>query len=329
MRLEINNLKKNYGKKCVLDGITFKTDEQVIGLLGPNGAGKTTLLKILAGLLPCTAGEILFEKNSGKRVKPEKVRIGYLPQHFGLIKNYTLYEHMEYFACIKGMKKAEWGKEIDHILDMVHLGEMKHTKCGKLSGGMVRRAGIAQAFLGNPDIVLLDEPTTGLDPEERIRFQNLVSHFGRKCIVLVSTHILDDVARICNELLVMDKGNLLYRGKTSGLISLANDRVFVMTETESRHWQEYGINLKTSATGADFEEDGVGKYPGGYTLSQSADFEEDNVRKYPGGDTFGGESDNMVRFLYLRDGVYENDKAKKVNAQIEDGYMYLLKKSRK
>lgn len=236
---------------------------------------------------------------------------------------------MEYFACIKGMKKAEWGKEIDYILDMVLLGEMKHTKCGKLFGGMVQRAGIAQAFLGNPDIVLLDEPTTGLDPEERIRFQNLVSHFARKCIVLVSTHILDDVARICNELLVMDKGNLLYRGKTSGLISLANDRVFVMTETESRHWQEYGINFKTLATGADFEVDGVGKYPGGYTLSESTDFEEDNIGKYPDGDTFGGESDNMVRFLYLRDGVYENDKAKKVNAQIEDRYMYLLKKSRK
>lgn len=305
--LEIKNLKKNYGKKCVLNGITFETNEQVIGLLGPNGAGKTTLLKILAGLLKCTAGEILFENNSGKRVKPERVRIGYLPQHFGLIKNYTLYEHMEYFACIKEMKKEEWTKEIDFILDMVHLSEMKNTKCGKLSGGMIRRAGIAQAFLGNPDIVLLDEPTTGLDPEERIRFLNLVSHFGRKCIILISTHILDDVARICRELLVMDKGNLLYHGETSGLVSLAKDRVFVMTETESRHWQEYGVNINTLSGGDGFEE---------------ACVNEDSEH------TFCGETDNMVRFLYLLDGVYDNAKAKKVDARIEDGYMYLLKKSR-
>lgn len=305
--LKIKNLKKKYGKKWVLNGITWKTNERVIGVLGPNGAGKTTLLKIVVGLLKSTEGEIVFENCLGERVKLEKVRIGYLPQHFGLIKNYTLYEHMEYFACLKGMEKEEWEKQIDTILDMVHLGDMKDTKCGKLSGGMIRRAGIAQAFLGNPDIVLLDEPTTGLDPEERIRFQNLISHFGRKCIIIISTHILDDVARICRELLVMDKGEILYHGETAGLISLADNRVFVMTETESRHWQEYGINIKT--------------------LSNSTSVEETNVCESPAANLLDEETDNMVRFLYLGDGVYDNAKAEKVNAQIEDGYMYLLKKS--
>lgn len=286
--LKIKDLYKNYGKKCVLNGVTLETEHQVLGVLGPNGAGKTTLMKIIAGLLKSTNGEVLYEDNAGECKTLEKVKIGYLPQTFGLIKNYTLYEHLEYFACIRGMKKEEWEKEIDQILDMVHLGEMKNVKCGKLSGGMIRRAGIAQAFLGNPDIVLLDEPTTGLDPEERIRFHNLITYFEKKCNIIISTHILSDITRVCEELLVIDKGSLLYHGETSGLLSLVDKRVFVMTETESQHWQEYGINISA----------------------------------------FCGETDNMVRFLYMNDGVYENPKAKKVNAQIEDGYMYLLKKSR-
>ena len=286
--LKIKDLHKNYGKKCVLNGITFDTEHQVIGLLGPNGAGKTTLIKIIVGILKNTSGEVLYKDQMGQCNTLENVRIGYLPQSFGLIKNYTLYEHLEYFACIRGMKKEEWGEEIDHILEMVHLEEMKNVKCGKLSGGMIRRAGIAQAFLGNPDIVLLDEPTTGLDPEERIRFQNLISYYSKKCIIIISTHILDDVSRVCEELLVMDKGSLLYHGETSGLLSLARDRVFVMTEEESHHWQDYGINIKTLC----------------------------------------GEKDNMVRFLYLQDDSYVNPKAKKADSQIEDGYMYLLKKSR-
>lgn len=285
--LEIKELKKNYGKKQVLKGITFKADRQVIGILGPNGAGKTTFLKIIAGLVNKTSGEIAYQNESGTLIMPEKVRIGYLPQSFGLIKNYTLYEHMEYFACIKGMEKAQWERNINYVLDMVHLGEMKDVKCGKLSGGMVRRAGIAQALLGNPEIVLLDEPTTGLDPEERIRFQNLINHFRKQSIIIISTHILDDVTRICDELLVMDKGKILYRGETIGLVSLAKDRVFVMTEVESMHWQEYGINITN----------------------------------------FFNEKGSMVRFLYLGDSVYDNEKAEAVSPQIEDGYIYLLKKS--
>lgn len=286
--LKIKDLHKNYGKKCVLNGITLETKYPVIGVVGPNGAGKTTLMKIIAGLLKSTDGEVLYESNVGECKTLEKVKIGYLPQSFGMMKNYTLYEHLEYFACIRGMKKEEWEKEIDQMLDMVHLKEMKNEKCGKLSGGMIRRAGIAQAFLDVPDIVLLDEPTTGLDPEERIRFQDLITYFEKKCIIIISTHILSDIARVCEELLVMEKGSLLYHGETSGLISLVADRVFEMTETESQHWQEYGININT----------------------------------------FCGEADDMVRFLYMKNGGYENPKAKKVNAQIEDGYMYLLKKSR-
>lgn len=230
--LEIKNLKKTYGKKHVLNGITFKTDQQVIGILGPNGAGKTTLLKIIAGLIKSTDGELVYENRFGAKIMSEKIKIGYLPQNFGLIKSYTLYEHMEYFACMKGMDKKEWTKSIHDILEMVHLEEMKDVKCGKLSGGMVRRVGIAQALLGNPDIVLLDEPTTGLDPEERIRFQNLIHHFGKTCIILISTHILDDAAKICDELLIIDQGNVLYYGTAAELVVLAKKHVKLDSQIE-------------------------------------------------------------------------------------------------
>lgn len=289
MMMEIVNLKKRYGKKDVLNGVSFQVDRQITGILGPNGAGKTTLLKIMAGLIRSTEGEIIYAKDLEVQDQRPEFRIGYLPQEFGLIKNYKLYEHMEYFACMKGIPREEWTDCIGEVLDGVNLSDAKDTKCGKLSGGMVRRAGIAQAFLGNPEVVLLDEPTAGLDPEERVRFQNFINHYKKKCAVVVSTHILDDVFKICDELLVLDKGKILYRGETKGLVSLAEDRVWLMSETESRHWQDYGVNVKT----------------------------------------YCDEQENTVRFLYLGNGEYINPKAVKTDAQIDDGYLYLLKSEKK
>ena len=286
--LKVKQIEKKFGKKRVLNGITFTALQHVTGIIGPNGAGKTTLLRMIAGITNCSGGEIAFENSEGEQIANKQIRIGYLPQDFGLIRNYTLCEHMEYFACIMGMEKEKWKENIDHVLDMVHLNDQKDVKCGKLSGGMVRRAGIAQAFLGSPDIILLDEPATGLDPEERIRFQNLVNCFMNQCIIIISTHILDDVANTCDELLVMDNGNILYSGKTVGLTEMARGRTYVMTEREAAHWQEHGISLK--------------KY-----------YEEQK---------------SMVRFLYLGEGYYDNMKAELAEPQVEDGYMYLLKKSR-
>ncbi len=285
--LKVNIIEKRFGKKRVLNGITFTAARQVTGILGPNGAGKTTLLRIIAGITSRSGGEIIFEDSEGKQIPDKQIRIGYLPQNFGLIRNYTLFEHMEYFACIQGIEKEMWDETINCMLDMVHLSGMKDVRCGKLSGGMVRRAGIAQAFLGSPDIILLDEPATGLDPEERIRFQNLVNAFRNKCTIIISTHILDDVEQLCDELLVADNGDILYSGKAVGLIEKAEGRTYVMTQREADHWQEHGINMKY----------------------------------------YCKEQKNMVRFLYLRDGSYENAKAEKVEPQVEDGYMYLLKKS--
>lgn len=285
--LKVKQIEKKFGKKRVLNGITFTALQHVTGIIGPNGAGKTTLLRMIAGITNCSGGEIAFENSEGEQIANKQIRIGYLPQDFGLIRNYTLCEHMEYFACIMGMEKEKWKENIDHVLDMVHLNDQKDVKCGKLSGGMVRRAGIAQAFLGSPDIILLDEPATGLDPEERIRFQNLVNAFRNKCTIIISTHILDDVEQLCDELLVADNGDILYSGKAVGLIEKAEGRTYVMTQREADHWQEHGINMKY----------------------------------------YCKEQKNMVRFLYLRDGSYENAKAEKVEPQVEDGYMYLLKKS--
>lgn len=287
MMLKVEKIDKTYGKKRVLNGITFVAGQQVIGILGPNGAGKTTLLRIIAGITSSSGGKIIFENKDGKPIPDKHIRIGYLPQDFGLIRSYTLYEHMEYFACIKGMEKEKWKDNINCMLDMVHLSDKKDQKCGKLSGGMVRRAGIAQAFLGDPSIILLDEPATGLDLEERIRFQNLVNGFRNKCTMIISTHILDDVAKTCDNLLVANNGEVLYYGAAAGLIEMAEGRIYAMTEREAAHWQEYGINMKN----------------------------------------YCKEEKNMVRFLYLKEGSYDNTKAEKVEPEVEDGYMYLLKKS--
>lgn len=242
--IEVENLKKTFRKKVVLNEIGFKTQGRIVGLLGPNGSGKTTLLRILAGIIKRYDGNIIFKDLSGNTINPKECKIGYLPQNFGMIKNYTLYEHLKYFACMKNIPYCDWEENIQEVLTSGHLGNVQNVKCGKLSGGMIRRAGIAQALLGMPDVILLDEPTVGLDPEERIRFQNTINNYKQKSTILVSIHILDDVEEICDEIIVLNKGKILYCGETNALAMLAKNRVFTMSKQESMHWQEYGINIK-------------------------------------------------------------------------------------
>ena len=254
--IEVENLKKTFRKKVVLNEIGFKTQGRIVGLLGPNGSGKTTLLRILAGIIKRYDGNIIFKDLSGNTINPKECKIGYLPQNFGMIKNYTLYEHLKYFACMKNIPYCDWEENI--------------------------QAGIAQALLGMPDVILLDEPTVGLDPEERIRFQNTINNYKQKSTILVSTHILDDVEEICDEIIVLNKGKILYCGETNALAMLAKNRVFTMSKQESMHWQEYGINIKN--------------------------YYENDTEK--------------VRFLFLRDGEYNNPKAREEIANVEDGYIY-------
>lgn len=215
--VEVKNITKQYRGKCVLDHITFSLANQTVGLLGPNGAGKTTLMRILVGIEKQSGGEILYKDKNRETHPLRRLRIGYLPQSFGLIKNYTLYEHMQYFSCLKGIDKKQWEKEINKVLELVHLEHESKTKCRKLSGGMVRRAGIAQALLGNPGLLLLDEPTVGLDPEERMRFHDIVKTLEGSCPVMISTHIIEDVNKTCNDVIVMKEGEILYHGNPGRL----------------------------------------------------------------------------------------------------------------
>lgn len=215
--VEIKNLEKQYKGKCALDHISFVLDKQIVGLLGPNGAGKTTLMRILSGVEKETRGTVIYKKHDGKICALHEYQMGYLPQNFGLIKNYTLYEHMQYFACLKGIDKTCWKSEIEKVLSLVCLNSMAGVKCKKLSGGMVRRAGIAQALLGEPQLILFDEPTVGLDPEERMRFHDIIKNLKCDCTVMISTHIIEDIDKMCSDVIVMKEGKMLYYGKTEGL----------------------------------------------------------------------------------------------------------------
>lgn len=215
--VEVKNLTKQYKGKCVLDHVSFSLRNQTVGLLGPNGAGKTTLMRILVGIEKQSGGEILYKNKNKETHTSRQCRIGYVPQSFGLIKNYTLYEHMQYFLCLKGVNRKYWEKEIRKVLGLVHLENEAKTKCRKLSGGMVRRAGIAQALLGKPELLLFDEPTVGLDPEERMRFHDIVKELEGSCPVMISTHIIEDVNKTCDDVIVMKEGEILYHGNAHRL----------------------------------------------------------------------------------------------------------------
>lgn len=210
--IEIINLTKKYGKKEILKNISLSFDKDTYGLLGPNGAGKTTLIRILAGILPYNSGTITYSDS----------KIGYLPQKFGCFPEFTLYEQLEYFSYLKELPKNTHKTEINRVLELTNLEEYAKIKCSKLSGGMIRRTGIAQALLGNPNLLLLDEPTVGLDPEERIHFHNTIQNLHGKSTILLSTHIVEDVKSLCKNIIIMDKGTIIINENIQEIISIVN-----------------------------------------------------------------------------------------------------------
>lgn len=219
MKIEANNITMIYpsGKKA-LQGITVKMESpSMIGVLGPNGAGKTTLMKlIIAGLIP-TKGEILLDGEPLlKQEKRLKAALGYLPQSFGLYDELPVWQFLEYMAALKGISNK---KAINDVLEQASLIEQRKTRIGALSGGQRQRVGIAQALLGDTQLLILDEPTVGLDPEERVKFRNLFSEMARDKIVLLSTHIVEDVQSICNRVLVINDGLIMYDGEPAALIA--------------------------------------------------------------------------------------------------------------
>ncbi|MDE6748438.1 MAG: ATP-binding cassette domain-containing protein [Lachnospiraceae bacterium] len=218
MKIDVNNITMIYpsGKKALQDVSIRAESPSFIGILGPNGAGKTTLMKLLiAGLLP-TKGEILLdEKPLLSQEKYLKSQLGYLPQSFGLYEELTVWQFLDYMAALKNVK----GKAtIDEVLALTSMTEQKRVRIRNLSGGQRQRVGIAQAMLGDPQLIILDEPTVGLDPEERVKFRNIFSEMARDKIILLSTHIVEDVQAVCNRVLVIHSGKVLFDGLPSKLI---------------------------------------------------------------------------------------------------------------
>ena len=211
MELVIDRLTKQFQNKIAVDRVSLRLNNGVYGLLGTNGAGKTTLMRMLCGILQPTSGTIAFD---GMDVSEEAYRaiLGYLPQDFGYYPEFTAMGFLLYMAALKGLPKHSAKRRANELLELVGLQEMGRKKIKTFSGGMKQRLGIAQALLNNPKMLILDEPTAGLDPKERVRFRNLIGQLGKDSIVLLSTHIVSDIEHIADEVLMMKNGNLIYHG---------------------------------------------------------------------------------------------------------------------
>jgi ABC-2 type transport system ATP-binding protein len=235
MELKINNLSKVYGSKVWgLRNFSLNLRPGVLGLLGPNGAGKTSLMNILATVTKPTEGGVTWNGLDIFR-SPEALRavLGYLPQHFGIYPNLNGIEFLEYIAAIKGINGKAARRRIDHLLQLVNLTDVRKRPLGGYSGGMKQRIGIAQALLNNPQLLIVDEPTVGLDPEERVRFRNLLSDLSGDRIVILSTHIVFDVEAAATEIALINKGCLLDHVTPESLLQMVEGKVWVCTVTSS------------------------------------------------------------------------------------------------
>lgn len=212
MELILDRISKQYQNKIAVDRISLKLQKGVYGLLGANGAGKTTLMRMICGILRPTSGTITFD---GLAVSCEDYRaiLGYLPQDFGYYPDFTGMDFLLYMAALKGLPKSHARRKAAQLLELVDLRDKARKKVRTYSGGMKQRLGIAQALLNEPKLLVLDEPTAGLDPKERMRFRNLIAEIGRDNIVLLSTHILSDIEHIADTVLMMKNGQLIYQGK--------------------------------------------------------------------------------------------------------------------
>lgn len=224
--IEIRNLNQYYGKKQALRHIDLTIKTGMFGLLGRNGAGKTTLMKVIATLLPVSEGNVRVCGRSTLQAKEVRRIVGYLPQDFSMYPKMTVYEAMDYLGALSGLGKAQRRQRIRELLVQVNLLDDQKKKVKALSGGMKRRLGIAQAILHNPRVLIVDEPTAGLDPEERVRFRNLLCEIAQERIVILSTHIVGDIEATCEDIAVLDKGSVIYRGTVANLIALTKGKVY-------------------------------------------------------------------------------------------------------
>jgi ABC-2 type transport system ATP-binding protein len=233
-RVRVQDVTKTFGRTRALDGVSLTAGDGVTGLLGPNGAGKTTLLRLLATVLAPDAGTLqLLGRNPQDAEDRLEIRrrLGYLPQEPGFHRGFTVFEFVDYVAILKelGERRARHD-EVRRVIDRVGLSEVSGRRIRALSGGMKRRVGVAQALLGDPELVVLDEPTAGLDPEQRLRFRDLVSRIGEERTVVLSTHQTEDVAALCSHVVVVDRGRTVFDGTPAELTATARGRVWLAAE---------------------------------------------------------------------------------------------------
>lgn len=249
MEINIQNVSMVYpsGRQALKDLSLDLRTPSLIGLLGPNGAGKSTLMKLLVAALLSTTGTIRVNGSPlDKAERQLKSQLGYLPQDFGLFDELTVYQFLDYMAALKGLNRPK--DEIQRVLKAVNLEEKAKSRIRTLSGGQRQRVGIAQALLGDPAFLVFDEPTVGLDPEERIHFRNLFSQTAQERLVLLSTHIIEDVQSVCDQLVVIDRGSVLFSGTPAQLIQAAEGHVGVFWESESAACQGLHITARVNTS---------------------------------------------------------------------------------
>lgn len=240
MELALDRLSKQYGSKIAVDQVSAVLSSGVYGLLGENGAGKTTLIRMLCAILEPTSGEVFWDgRNVTSMGADYRNVLGYLPQDFGYYPNYTAMEFLRYISALKGIPGKMAGKRAKELLEEVGLSHVADKKLKTFSGGMKQRLGIAQALLNHPKVLILDEPTAGLDPKERVRFRNLLSGYAKNKIVILSTHIVSDIEAIADEVLLMKKGKIMLQGTVPELIQKANGKVWELAVSleEAKRWQ--------------------------------------------------------------------------------------------
>jgi len=267
LQIEIQHLSKIYsGGFKALDDINLEIQPGMFGLLGPNGAGKSTLMRILVTMMESSEGRVLVNgEDIRKQRKQLRQMVGYLPQDFRFFAKLQSWEFLDYAARLGGISsRRERRARVDEMLEQVGLYEFRNRMANKLSGGMKRRLGIAQALIAHPRIIIVDEPTTGLDPEERIRFRNILSDLGRsETIIILSTHIVGDISSTCTQMALLNEGQLIYEGSPDHLVELARGQVWrtELGQAEYERFKEQVPIISTIPSGSGWEIQFVGEKP--------------------------------------------------------------------